>query len=140
MLNTEEALYPYVGRVIRVLQPDDNRFGSGRTDGGYRNVRTLHDNVPFARRMSEGSGERGLGSAGSIGDPRYRFQSPRYMPDVTTADELVLVLDGRSEAYNIVLAHAVPKRTGMLGDEIGGYTVFLAQRKSVQNTVSDIYQ
>lgn len=90
--------------------------------------------------MSEGSGERVLGSAGSIGDPRFRFQSPAYMPTVTTDDEIVLVFDDREELYNIVLVHPVPKRQGALGDDVGGYTVFLAKRKSSQNADMDIYQ
>lgn len=128
-----------MGRIIRVVPPD-NQYGAGRTEDGYRVVQELYGGVRFSRRTSEGSGESGLGYAGTIGDPRFRFQANRYMPDITVDDEVVLLFGDRMEAYNIVLSHPVPKRAGLLGDEVGGYTQILAQLKPVQNPDMDIYQ
>ena len=132
-------LYPYRGRIIRPQTRDEN-FGAARTLSGHRYVQTLYSDLAFARRMSQDIGERSVFGVGSITDVQFRFQTPRYLPDVETSDELVLVnADGSLEAYNIVTPAPFIGRPGIGGRMTAGYTVILARRKAAKNADMDIY-
>ena len=132
-------LYPYRGRIIRP-QSYSGTYGAGRTLSGHRYVKTIYDALDFSRRMSENVGERSLHQAGSIGDIQFRFQTPVYLPDVETSDELVLVGEhGSIEAFNIVTPAPAKARPGIGGRLIGGYTVIMARRKATQTADLDIY-
>ena len=132
-------VYPYRGRIIRP-SADDNTVGAVRTPSGERYVTTLYGGLRFSRRRSDNQGERSIQRSGLIGRPQFRFQTPVYLPDVLTDDELVLIMeDGRLEAYNIVTPAPTIGRPGLGGRRIGDYTVLLAQRKAEQNADMDIY-
>ena len=133
-----DRLYPYRGRIIRP-QSYDSTYGADRTLSGHRYVLTVYAGLQFSRNMSENAGERSLFRAGSIGDVQFRFQTPVYLPDVETSDELILISDGVLESYNIVTPAPATGRAGLLGRQIGGYTVILARRKAAQNADLDIY-
>ena len=138
-MRVNRRIYPYRGRIIRP-QPYDGEYGADRTLSGHRYVRTIYDGLDFSRRMSENTGERALHQAGSIGDIQFRFQTPVYLPQVETSDELVLIdEDGGMEAYNIVTPAPAKGRPGIGGRRIGGYTVIIARRKAAQNAELDIY-
>lgn len=136
-----DRLYPYRGRIIRIL-PSDSPYGAGRTASGHRYVRILYDELPFSRRVSPqiGGGERAVFGVGTVTDAQFRFQTPRYLPGFDTGDELVLVFaDGRLEAYNIITPAPFIQRPGIGGRLVGGYTAILTRIKAAQNADLDIY-
>ena len=140
MPKRRDRLYPYRGRIIRPQEvPSGNDFGAERTRSGHRYVLMLHDRLQFSRRMSENQGERALYRAGTIGDVQFRFQTPVYLPDVRTSDELAVLEDDMLVLYNIVTPAPHVGRAGLGGKRIGEYTVILAQRKAAQNAEMDIY-
>lgn len=138
MARRRDRLYPYRGRIIRP-QPHDSRYGADRTISGHRYVAIVYDSLRFSRRRSENQGERGLFGSGSVADTQFRFQTPAYLPEAATEDELALLEDGKVILYNIVTPAPVVGRPGVGGRLIGGYTVILARRKAAQNAEMDIY-
>ena len=132
-------IYPYRGRIIRP-QSYDSTFGADRTLSGHRYVLTVYGGLQLSRRVAETAGERSIFRSGSVGDVQFRFQTPAYLPEVVTSDELVLVdAEGGLESYNIVTPAPAIGRPGLLGRMIGGYTVIFARRKAAQNADMDIY-
>ena len=132
-------LYPYPGRIIRPVDQNEV-YGAARDLQGFRHVRTLHDGLHFSRGASDTAGERAVFTAGTVEHPRYRLQTPRYLPDVETADEIVLIIEGDLVAYNITSVAPSALRAGMDGImPAGGYTIIQARLKAAQTAHEDIY-
>lgn len=134
-------LYPYLGRIIRPAGRDET-YGARRTLSGFRYVRAVYSGLQLMRARSDAMGERSLYAAGSVGDPQFRFQADRHLPDVQTDDELIIVgADGSLEAFNIVSVFPSEPRVGLNGRQIGGYTIIQVRRKAenAQTADKDIY-
>ena len=132
-------LYPYTGKIIRPTDQNET-YGAIRDLEGYRHVRILHDQLRFSRMASDAQGERSVFTAGTVEQPRFRFQTPIYLQDVETSDEIVISLGSELFSYNITSIAPSLGRMGMDGMLwAGGYTIFQARLKAVPNSHLDIY-